>query len=74
MSGYPKHWQVRTRNRAYSNQPGSLAKPETEMARDFAPNDPKSEHMLMIVDELRREPSIEVAMDYELSNQPEDNT
>jgi hypothetical protein len=73
MSGYPNSWEVKTRNRHYSNQPGGLAKPEQEMVRDFSTSSPKSSHMRMQADALRSEtdPLIENAMNYEESNQPD---
>lgn len=71
MAGYPDYWEVRTRNRQYSNQPGSLAKPEQTMVSDFTPHSPESNHMRMQADALRSEPSIEEEMNYEDSNQPD---
>ena len=71
MAGYPDEWKVPTRNRQYSNQPGGLAKPEQVMATEFTPESPIADHMRMQADALRSEPSIEVEMDYSMSNQPE---
>ena len=72
MSGYPDEYKVPTRNRQYSNQPGGLAEPEQVMAREFTPESPESNHMRMQADALRAEPSVEVEMSYETSNQPEE--
>ena len=74
MAGYPDRWEVRTRNRYQSNQPGSLAKPEQELMSDMSLSNPKSTHMMrMQADALRSEtdPVIEHAMNYEESNQPD---
>ena len=71
MSGYPDGWNVPTRNRQYSNQPGGLAKPEQVMVREFTPESGQGEHMRMQAEALRAGPDIEVSMDYEISNQPE---
>lgn len=71
MAGFPDEWQIPSRNRQYSNQPGSFAKPEQVMATDFSPDSPESNHMRATADALRQEPDIEVDMDYEISNQPE---
>jgi hypothetical protein len=72
MSGYPDEYKVPTRNRQYSNQPGGIATPEQVMAREFTPESPVSNHMRMQADALRAEPSVEIEMDYESSNQPEE--
>jgi hypothetical protein len=70
MSGYPNGWEVRTRNRQYSNQPGGLAQPEQPMVRDFTPNHPQSDHMRGMADALRAPEPMEPSMDYDDSNQP----
>ena len=69
MSGYPNNFEVRTRNRWHSNQPGGLAQPEQTMVRDFTPEDPMSDHMRFVADELRK-PAQGFDMDYRESNQP----
>jgi hypothetical protein len=71
MAGYPDEWKVPTRNRQHSNQPGGIAVPEQPMARKFTPESPKSDHMRLVAEELRKKPEVEVEMDYEVSNQPE---
>ena len=70
MAGYPDQYKVPSRNRQYSNQPGSLSRPEQVMVRDFDPSDPISNHMRMTAEALRSEESIETEMDYTESNQP----
>jgi hypothetical protein len=74
MSGFPNQWEVRTRNRHHSNQPGSLAKPEQEMMSEMSLSNPESTHMMrMQADALRSESDsvIEDAMNYSDSNQPD---
>ena len=71
MAGFPDYWEVRTRNRQYSNQPGGLAKPVQEMVREFSPSSPKSQHMRAIADVLRSEAPLENSMNYQESNQPD---
>ena len=70
MAGYPKKWEVPTRNRQYSNQPGGLAKPEQVMATEFTPESPKANHMRAMADVLRAPEPLENEMDYAESNQP----
>jgi hypothetical protein len=70
MAGYPDEWNVPSRNRQYSNQPGGLATPEQVMATEFTPESPQANHMRAIADVLRTPESTEVEMDYEMSNQP----
>lgn len=69
VPGYPHEWEVRQRNRQYSNQPGALAQPEQAMVRDFEPSDPVADHMRGIIDTLRQ-PAQGYDMDYRQSNQP----
>jgi hypothetical protein len=45
MAGYPDEWNVPSRNRQYSNQPGGLATPEQVMATEFTPESPQANHM-----------------------------
>ena len=71
MAGYPQNWEVRTRNRQYSNQPGSLAKPEQEMVRDFSFDSPESTHMRGMAELLRTPDSVEAERDYTESNVPD---
>ncbi len=70
MPGYPDEWEVRQRNRQFSNQPGSLAEPEQAMVRDFEPSDPEASHMRGIANVLRAEAQ-GYDMDYRVSNQPD---
>lgn len=71
MAGYPDQYKVPSRNRQYSNQPGGLAKPEQEMASDFSPSHPRSQHMRRQADALRAEDPLENSMNYDECNQPE---
>jgi len=71
--GYPDEYQIPSRNRQYSNQPGHIAEPEQEMARDFSPEDPQSDHMRSVADELRKSAQ-GYDMDYLEANQPLDDT
>lgn len=73
MAGYPNGWSVPSRNRWHSNQPGGLAKPEQEMVRDFEFDSPESNHMRMTAEVMRTPDPVEVDMDYEESNVPEDD-
>ena len=73
MAGYPNEWEVRQRNRQYSNQPGALAEPVQEMVREFSPSDPIADHMRGIADTLRQ-PAQGYDMDYDDSNQPQEET
>ena len=70
--GYPNGWEVPSRNRQFSNQPGGLAEPEQVMVRDFEPEDPRSDHMRYAADLLREGPSVEDSMDYNESSQPDE--
>lgn len=69
MAGYPEQWEVPSRNRQYSNQPGGLYQPEQVMAREFTPSDPIADHMRGIADTLRQEPQ-GFETDFRISNQP----
>lgn len=70
MSGFPNGWEVPSRNRWHSNQPGGLAQPEQPMVRDFTPEHPASDHMRSMADALRQPEPLEPEMDYDDSNQP----
>lgn len=72
MAGFPNEWEVRQRNRQYSNQPGALAEPVQEMVREFSPTDPISDHMRGVADALRK-PAQGYDMDYHDSNQPQED-
>jgi len=69
MAGYPDSWEVPSRNRQYSNQPGGLYVPEQVMVREFTPEDPIADHMRNIANEMRSEPQ-GFETDFGISNQP----
>ena len=71
MAGYPDEWNVPSRNRQYSNQPGGLMKPEQPMATEFRPQNPKSDHMARLAAEIRQYPDPEPDMNYEQANFPD---
>jgi len=71
MAGYPDNWEVPSRNRFTSNQPGGIAEPEQYMVHDFEPSAPEANHMRGIADELRKTAQ-GYDMDYRISNQPGD--
>ena len=66
MAGYPKEFEVRTRNRPDANQPGGLMKPEQTEVTEFTFDFPTSVHMSALADAIRHSPPPEP--DYEEAN------
>ena len=69
MAGYPDIYNVPSRNRSGSNQPGSLSDPHSRYTFDSLP--PQNDKMSMMAAEIRQYPDPEPEMDYEQSNFPD---
>jgi hypothetical protein len=69
MAGYPDIYNVPSRNRSGSNQPGSLSDPHSRYTFDTLPT--QNDKMSMMAAEIRQYPSPEPDINYEECNFPD---